>query len=175
MDYWIAFYAFGTIAVTSYMVLMVGVGLVWSPFAFYIVYRRAYRYNLSPLRYGIIGAIYSILFLMPWFILFRRMRGDDFPIGFTFVICYLFWVLGPISSTFSLAMISDGNNLEATIVLATGLVMSIMLIGSLWRNISLSGMDISIETLPEYGYIVPFIGVMASELMILGILRFIDR
>ena len=47
---------FGSYMITGYMALVAGLGIIWSPFAAYIAFRRARRRGLDPVRYMLIGA-----------------------------------------------------------------------------------------------------------------------
>lgn len=57
------------------VILMVGVA--WSPVAAIISAVLSYRQGLNVSLYGIVGMIYSALFLLPWFYLVNRIRGED--------------------------------------------------------------------------------------------------
>ena len=60
IDFALIYLVFQAFIITSFMCILIGLGAVCSPLAGYITYRRAKRYDLDPIRYMIIGALYSI-------------------------------------------------------------------------------------------------------------------
>ena len=74
------------------------VGLIWMPFAaatcMYVA--RSKRLNVN--AYGIAGAVYSVLFILPWIYLVLRMYGvsvDKRVVRAVYVVLYVYiWMLG---------------------------------------------------------------------------------
>ena len=187
--YWFWF----SLYIMSGFVLFALAGLIWSPIAAYIAFRRAYQSGLAPVRYMFIGALYSILLIIPWFILIGKMDDIESSTGWAFWVLYISWLLGPIAMVLvdSTMIFHDSSVSHLTIPL--GIVMILMWIGSLvWLGVSKKGSDQSdrpaevVETKaqrlrasrrrryedqrPERGYIVPFVCAIISLLATLGLL-----
>ncbi len=83
--------------------VMLLAGAVWALPAALIAYKLAKDEGLSPFRHAVLGAIYSVAFLLPWFyhvfvtILGRPLLSDFARLGY--VILYATWLLGPIAGT----------------------------------------------------------------------------
>ncbi len=171
-------------------------GLIWSPIAAYIAFRRARQSGLAPVRYMFIGALYSILLIIPWFILIGKMDDIESSTGWAFWALYISWLLGPITVVLvdSTRVFHDSSVSHLAIPL--GIVMMLMWIGSLvWLGVSKKGSDQSdrpaevAETKaqrlrasrrrryedqrPERGYIVPFVCAAISLLAALGLMVFV--
>ena len=187
--YWFWF----SLYIMSGFVLFALAGLIWSPIAAYIAFRRAHQSGLAPVRYMFLGALYSILLIIPWFILIGKMDDIESSTGWAFWVLYISWLLGPIAMVLvdSTMIFHDSSVSHLTIPL--GIVMILMWIGSLvWLGVSKKGSDQSdrpaevVETKaqrlrasrrrryedqrPERGYIVPFVCATISLLATLGLL-----
>ena len=55
------------------------VGVLWSPVAAVLCARAAGKRGLAPWRYAMLGALYSILMIVPWVLLLQRLRGKQIP------------------------------------------------------------------------------------------------
>ena len=74
--FWIFWFPFfGPFFSLVIVVLAVLFGLVWAPFGALICRRIARSRGFNPRRYAIAGAVYPVLFFLPWVYLVRRMRG----------------------------------------------------------------------------------------------------
>lgn len=65
-------------------------GAIWSPFAAVKAWRLARRAGLSPVRYALLGALYSVLLVVPSVYLLRRLRGQSLPRN---LVVASYWVL----------------------------------------------------------------------------------
>ena len=91
----VAFLVFG------FSFLLAGIGVLWSPFAAVMCYNKAESAGLPSIRYALIGALYSALFLMPLIYLTARMDGRRVPY-FLVVLGYsllygCIWLVGAIA------------------------------------------------------------------------------
>ena len=76
LSFWIFWFpVFGPALSLLIVVLAVLVGLVWAPFGALICRRIARSRGFNPRRYAIAGAVYPVLFFVPWVYLVMRMRG----------------------------------------------------------------------------------------------------
>ena len=178
--------------ITGYMALVAGLGIIWSPFAAYIAFRRARRRGLAPVRYMLIGVLYSILFIVPWFILIGKM-DDIKATGWALWTLYICWMFGPIAMIFVDNTIIVHDSSVNHLAIPLGIVMILMWIGSLvWLAVSKESSDQSVrlaevvetkaqrlrasrrrryeDRRPEHGYIVPFVCATISLLATLGLL-----
>ena len=85
--------------------LLLGAGVLWSPIAAVICYNKAELVGLPSIRYAAVGALYSVLFLMPLIYLSARMEGKRVPkivVMLAYVVLYVgIWLFG----TFSFAQL----------------------------------------------------------------------
>ena len=84
----------------SFARYMIIPGLVWAPFAGLIAWYMARARGLPAVRYGVAGAFYSALFLLPWIYLVGSMMGLRFPhscVRLTYIAVYGSWQLGPMA------------------------------------------------------------------------------
>ena len=100
------------------MILIPAVGLLWSPFAAAITHYQAQRHGLVGFRYAVVGAIYSVFLLAPWFYLNSRVSGDEriVPGGWTFILLYTSWMFGPIVSLWILNESYHGSGTNVTTI-----------------------------------------------------------
>ena len=121
----------------SGIVLLSLVGLVWSPFAAFIAFRRARQRGLAPIRYLFIGTLYSILLIIPWFILIGKMDDIESSTGWAFWTLYICWLFGPIAMLFLDNMTIVHDSPASHLATPLGIVMILMWIGSLvWLGVS---------------------------------------
>ena len=137
-----------SIPVVSVVVLF---GLVWAPFGALICRRIARSRGFDPRRYTIAGAVYPVLFFLPWVYLVMRMRGRSVPIVVVrsiYVLLYGTWLVLSIwplhiwrqvflsAESLSLALPDrhplDPSTREALTVVPVMLILSILIfVGSL--------------------------------------------
>ena len=185
--FWLSLYA-----ISGIVLLSLG-GLVWSPFAAFIAFRRARQRGLAPIRYMFIGALYSILLIIPWFILIGKMDDIKSSTGWAFWILYICWLFGPIAILFLDNMTTVHDSSASHLAIPLGIVMILMWVGSMvWLGLSKEKSDRSVrpaevvvtkaqrlraarrrryeDQRPERGYILPFACAMVSLLATLGLI-----
>ena len=80
-------------------VVAVPLCILWAPFGAMIAARLSRRGSAGNRNYAVIGAAYSVLFLIPWLFLVMRLRGYRVSkpfIWIAYTLVYGGWVLGPI-------------------------------------------------------------------------------
>ena len=55
------------------------VGFLWSPIAALLCARAARSRGLAPMRYAFLGVLYSTLMIVPWILLWQRLRRNRVP------------------------------------------------------------------------------------------------
>ncbi len=101
------------VVISPAMLLIAAIGLVCAPFAAMVSWKAARKRRLKPGLYLVMGAMYSVAFLLPWLYLTARLRGNAFPpnaIRIGYFVLYATWLLGPISfwGTFVILAALDG-------------------------------------------------------------------
>lgn len=102
----------------GWFVLLLTVGLLWSPFAAFICNRIAKRRGLDADAFIGAGCGYSILFFLPWVYLVGRMNGGHFSRGaivLVYVIVFALWlglIIGYIDYWWTYGYIFDSHELE---------------------------------------------------------------
>ena len=147
------------------MILIAAVGLLWSPFAGMITYHQARRHGLAGFRYGVAGALHSVFLLAPWFYLNSRMRGDErgVPGGWTFILLYTSWMLGPILELWLLQEADYGSGTNVIVVVIwimlaawAGSILILLVAGSLVAGQSHTGQWRLVGASLPVLYILPF-------------------
>ena len=82
-------------------------GVIWAPYAAILAALLANANRLSPPRYFLAGFALSVLYLLPWVYLMRRMGGGrvpPFPVYVFYVLFYIGWAISILySALFGLA------------------------------------------------------------------------
>lgn len=89
-------------------IIVLTIGIVWSPVAALLCGIAAHKRGMSTARYAIAGAFYSALFILPWIYLMLRLLGRKAPTDLVYlgyIIIYTAWVLCPIPLYFAMAYI----------------------------------------------------------------------
>ena len=184
---------FGSISVTSFLAALGGIGVICVPFAAYLTYRRAGQHDFEPVRYAFIGALYSMLLLLPWFLLVGKLSGRYPSTGWALSTLYFSWLFGPITFTFfSVEILDKEGFVDPLLIFTAGCLMLFTWIGSLiWLRISKKGSSPRVhrsmglrekllasrrrqheDYLPEHGYIIPFVCAAISLLAALRLMVF---
>lgn len=179
--FWIFWFpVFGLFFSFVIVVLAVLFGLAWAPFGALTCKRIARSRGLNPRRYAIAGAVYSVLFFLPWVYLVMRMRGRSVSvvvIRITYILLYGTWLVLPIWSLYMLGFalprysedfigaLTGGIVLMASILMFIGslVMMSVVSDRAKYRTVARpSGADESIQddVLPHIAYILPFAYLM---------------
>ena len=156
-------------------VLAVLLGLMWAPFGALICRRIARSRGLSPRRYAIAGAVYPVLFFLPWVYLVMRMRGRSVSVVLVrtiYILLYGAWLVLPIwsLSTFRSVTLRVEDFGEARTIGLVLISSILMFVGSLvmiavvrikakYKTVDRSGRsDESVrdDVLPHIAYILPF-------------------
>ena len=175
--YW--FPIFGPALSLVIVVLAVLFGLVWAPFGALICWRIARSRGLSPRRYAIAGAVYPVLFFVPWVYLVMRMRGRSVSVVLVriiYILLYGAWLVLPIWSLYTFRStylyIEDfGGALTVGLVLISSILMfvgslvmiAVVRIKAKYKTVDRSGRsDESVrdDVLPHIAYILPFAYLM---------------
>ena len=177
----VSYFIFGPIVVTGGFWLLLLIGVVWAPFAAYLMHRAARRRGLDSPRYAIAGAAYSLFLLFPWFLAMATLHGRRFPIGPILFFLYLVWLLGPMGATFAIYTVRSGISqafsepvitLQFALVSVVALiVMAFAWIGSLVHVLRLDLTYTRSDHLLEYRYVMPFAFASASAVAFLTIVR----
>ena len=99
--------------VFPFMVLLAALGLLWAPFGALICALTAKSRGLSIRSHAIAGAVYSILFLVPWFYLWAWQRNrplSAFTSGSGYFLLYGLWIFGAIGEIAVLLLTHSGYN-----------------------------------------------------------------
>lgn len=159
------------IIIIAFWVLLVG--LIWAPFAAITCILIAHSKSLNVIRYGVVGAVYSAAFILPWIYLTLRMFGVRTKRGIVlFVYCALYicvWMPGPIAINIVIALELFPS--ISTLILIVNVLIGIKSIRAIQRrdrydrrNDTSLAMKYSQEhvndmwtkSLPDSTYIVPF-------------------
>lgn len=178
---WILFWfpVFGPFFSLVIVVLAVLFGLVWAPFGALICRRIARSRGFNPRRYAIAGAVYPVLFFLPWVYLVMRMRGRSVSVVVVrniYILLYGAWLVLPIWSLYKfMSVYLRAEDLEEALTVGLALISSIlMFVGSLvmiavvrkkakYKIVDApGGSDESIrdDVLPHIAYILPFLYLM---------------
>lgn len=135
-----------------------------------LVWLLAWRKGLeNPLRYALVGALYSALFLLPGIYLAVRIVFDR-PVPKVLVypwyfILYFCWVAGPIVL---LLVNSQMEGSVGRVYMVAGLTMLVVLLGSLINifRVQVSQSDQASRILPNLRYVLPFVFYSASLILV---------
>ena len=89
-------------------IIVLTIGIVWSPVGALLCGIAARKRGLSTARYAIAGAFYSALFILPWIYFTLRLLNRKAPndlVYLGYIIIYAAWVLCPIFIYFAMAYI----------------------------------------------------------------------
>ena len=89
-------------------IIVLTIGIVWSPVGALLCGIAARKRGLSTARYAIAGAFYSALFILPWIYFMLRLLNRKAPndlVYLGYIIIYAAWVLCPIFIYFAMAYI----------------------------------------------------------------------
>ena len=89
-------------------IIVLTIGIVWSPVGALLCGIAARKRGLSTARYAIAGAFYSALFILPWIYFMLRLLNRKAPndlVYLGYIIIYTAWVLCPIFIYFAMAYI----------------------------------------------------------------------
>ena len=165
---------------------LIAIGLAWVPFGAALMWKVARDRNLAAGRYAVAGAIYSLLFLIPWIYLFIVIiRGKFTPKLATLLhfILYGFWLLGPVLflsvisyRSYNLRDISNPFVPSRSAFDTILPIASFMVIAFMWlvnfgffmyrRSKGYSIVPDSTGKSPSYSFIVPFACAAVSLLII---------
>lgn len=125
MDYivWVPF------CVTIYLGASAAFGLLFSPIAAFDCGRAAGSRGLGARKYAVAGAVYSVLFLLPWIYLRSQLRNKpltDCTIAGGYALIYGLWVLGPVTSV--IGMVTAGNESNRYIDLSIVLLVMVAVV-----------------------------------------------
>ena len=157
--------------------LFLALGIVWAPFAATISALQSYKRGSEIWwYYGLVGAIYSLCFLFPWFFLAVRLSGKRISLWFIvagYFVLYIFWILGLIfafsfgtstfktpSLTFLLAFYSSG---AVAILSAVGLLWSLQ--HRIRQERQQSSDRYYRHTVSDFAYLTPFVFTAALPLL----------
>ena len=184
----------GSLMILNLLMIVGAIGVVVIPYAAYTAYRRAKQEGYDPVKYATLGALYSSLLLLPWFILLGKLSDRDSSIGWALSILYFSWLFGPITLTFfNVEILDEEGFVDPLLIFTAGCLMLFAWGGSLiWLRIlnKRSNQPVyhpmnlrerlltsrrrqSDGQLPEHGYIVPFVCAAISLLAALGLMVFI--
>ncbi len=155
----------------GFSLLLLGIGVLWSPFAAVMCFNKAESAGLPSIRYALMGALYSVLFLMPLIYLTARMDDKRTPKGLVvlgYVLLYgVIWLVGAttgVANVVSFFLDVAGSHVseweQNGIALTVYLVYILSLIVSLFMlfNPPPNGTGRRFhETLPPFAYILPFV------------------
>ena len=95
------------------MGLLAALGLLWVPFGALICALTAKSKEQDIRKYAMAGAVWSILFLVPWFYLWAWQRNKPLStsaVGSGYVLLYGFWIFGAIGEVAALLLTHTGYN-----------------------------------------------------------------
>ena len=157
--------------------LILALGIIWAPFAAVISAWQSYRRGSEIWwYYGLIGAIYSLCFLFPWFYLAIRLAGRGVPIKIivtAYSIIYMFWLVG-LSVAFFLTTgtFSTPSPIFLLAFYINGAVAILSVVGLLWslqHRISQERQQSSgryyRHTVRDFAYLTPFVFTAALPLL----------
>ena len=105
-------------------ILLVPLSIVWAPFAALISASQARRRGSTDWRYyRMVGALYSVLLLLPWIYLTLRLAGRTVPLSLirgVYIAIYVLWAFY-LLITFYLRLASPQNDAQFWLVLAVGI------------------------------------------------------
>ena len=147
-------------------------GAILAPYAAIHSYREASSHRLSGLKYTIMGAVCSLLFLFPWYYLNARLQGQTLStalVVFALILLYSTWVLGPIGFLLFLLMAQDNpevgrflGTLVAMVFLLTASLL-LILVATLRRNSN----D---DWLKDASIMMPFAGAWISTVIVMPLM-----
>lgn len=159
------------VVVFTVMLLVAVLGLLWAPFAALSCAFIAGKRGLSARRYAVAGAIYSILFLLPWFYLLAELlnrRLPGFLIRLGYAVLYIGWIVGIIGLAFLFIITSAYTSAGGYVFLGAGIVMVFL---SWWQLAFAEIFDSSRgrlsrqSLLSRFFYLSPFIYAYSNTLL----------
>ena len=148
-------------------------GLLWAPFAAFTAARTARSQGLPAGRFALVGGIYSVLFIAPWWFLMLTMRGKHLHGGrvtVVFVLLHAAWLIG----LFGLALIgaivvwaaeifawpdglSTGANDLRVLFVFNAIAIGVSWGSSLFVTAKLPAVEISKNATIQIRYVLPFV------------------
>lgn len=164
--------------VTGCAILLFSIGiewiLLWAIFAGTICVLIARYKGLNMIVYGVVGAIYSVLFILPWIYLILRMYGVHIRRGIilcVYGVIYIYvWMFGAVA--FSLIAAIELFPSISTLILMLNLLIGLTSLKMIWNRDSRDRKDNAYlvmkhsekyvdemwaKGLPKFSYMVPFI------------------
>ena len=140
---------------------LLGIGVLWVPFAAVMCFNKAELAGLNSTRYAVVGALYSVLFLMPLIHLSARMDGKRVPevlVVLAYVALYGgIWILGATAGLgFALSGASGWVKGISIPILSINVLSLIVSLAVLAHAPEDSTDESYRETLPSFAYILPF-------------------
>ena len=151
-------------------------GVVWSPFAALVCYIIAHFKGYPKLRFTIAGAVYSVLFILPWFYLVTWMFGRRLPrilAGLCYLFVYVAWLavllfleLEAANTEITSSSLWDADLWSRIAINLLALISASTLIYSLWRikrQRAADALDVGVprpDDLPNRAYIMPLVWLL---------------
>lgn len=132
-----------------FLLLLMVIGVVWTPFGAAICGRKARSKGLSVQRYRVAATIHSALFILPWAYLALRLSDRAVPRAFVvqgYVILFGLWLVG---SVFAMALDPSRYHPVLTALNFAAWCMSLLLVWWLPRTLKRS--DADHPYLPHFG------------------------
>ena len=160
------------------------IGVLWAPFAAVLCFNKAEAIGLPSIRYALMGALYSVLFLMPLIYLSARMDGKRVPrglvilayfvlygcicmagaaVGLSFVVNFLLDLVNGAVSGFGKSMIP----ISVYSVFMISMILTLLIHIKAPPDSSAKGFR---ESLPAFPYVLPFVlafGWLALSVVVL--------
>ena len=152
------------------MGLWLGLSILFAPFAGAICMWLAHRRGLNVYYYGLIGAAYSVLFLLPGVYLMIRLSERTVPrmaIAAGYVALYLTWCLLLWAVSLLLIEILDENRILGVVLLVSS---GLAFVASLWPLKYEQSFDFYEEythTPHDLVYIMPFLFAFLTEAILI--------
>ena len=159
---------FAPVYVTVILYIVAVICLLWSPVAAYACARAARAKGLDARRYAIAGAIYSILLFLPWIYLWSKLRDKplrSMTVTAGYVLLYLAWLAGPISS---MAIVSFDDRFNRTLLFVMLAILGFSLLLVKYPKLFIARIDVI--DVPDYAlrkqllspYLAPFVFAYVS-------------
>ncbi len=176
-----------------YLLPIMLIGPLLAPFAAATCFIIARSRGMRPMRYAVVGALYSTLFFLPFCYLVARMYNRSVPSGYIrvgYVYIYLVWLFGSVLYNLFLMFayhpgrhhILDFTNVW---VLTAYLIIIVICVNLIALSISITKLEnshrnylehtscVSSSVLPRKAYIMPFVYTFVSLLLTVVLLLFL--
>ena len=150
-----------------WLVLLLLLGILWTPFAAFISYMISRGKERQPTRYAFVAAICSVLFILPWVAMIVPVRFRSVATIIVVICAYVTWLIGPLGFLF----ISIDNEFfyGSDTGLLTGIVVAMSLIWVatlIWMIQTQIRHTHQYGLLPVYKVIVPSVGLWISVIAV---------